>query len=162
MKEFSLVYNNIVLNVICDEYIERLIKDHFKNHLTFTEYNSDPTYTLIISEKISKPNGKYYRMIDKWFDNATLDCYIDNSSKICFSTNFQASTLEYKNLLIQYFVANLFLVLGVVYICLILLLHLAQTFLSFVYVYIHFLFLFLNLEGFLFVILLMELDHDFL
>ena len=108
MKEFSLVYNNIVLNVICDEYIERLIKDHFKNHLTFSEYNSDPTYTLIISEKISKPNGKYYRMIDKWFDNATLDCYIDNSSKICFSTNFQASTLEYKNLLIQYFVANLF------------------------------------------------------
>ena len=108
MKEFSLVYNNIVLNVICDEYMERLIKEHFKNHLLFSEYKSNPTYTLVISENISKPTGKYYRMIDKWFDNATLDCYIDNNSKICYSTNFQASTLEYKYLLIQYFVANLF------------------------------------------------------
>ena len=101
MKEFSLVYNNIVLNVICDEYIEQLIKEHFKNHLLFSECNSNLTYTLIISENILKPNGKYYRMVDKWFDNATLDCYIDNSSKMCFATNFQASTIEYRNLLIQ-------------------------------------------------------------
>ena len=76
MKEFSLVYNNIVLNIICDEYIEQLIKEHFKNHLLFSKCNSNPTYTLIISENISKPNGKYYRMVDKWFDNATLKCVL--------------------------------------------------------------------------------------
>ena len=108
MKKLSLTYNNIILNVVCDDYIERLIKYHFKNHLMFSKYDINPTYTLIISENISKPNGKYYLMTDKWFDNATLDCYIDNDSKICFSTNFRASTLKYKELLIQYFVANLF------------------------------------------------------
>ncbi len=108
MKEFSLVYKNISLNITCDEYIELLIKEHFQNHLTFSQRQYNPTYSLIIAENLNNYSGTYFKMIDKWFDNATLDCYINNLNKTCYATNFQATSLEYKNLLIQYFVANVF------------------------------------------------------
>lgn len=107
MVEFDLVYRNIRLRVVCCKYIEELIKKHFQSHIIFEEVNNEATYSLIISDNILKPRGNYYKMIDKWFDNATLDCYIDNKSKICYATNFQASTKEYRDLLIQYFSANL-------------------------------------------------------
>ncbi len=109
MKEFDIVYFNIRLRVICDEYIEDLIKIHFKNHVNFENSNYEiPTYTLVIAEKIQKKSGQYYKMVDKWFDNATLECNIDNTNRICYATNFLASSKKYKNLLIQYFVANVF------------------------------------------------------
>lgn len=108
MREFDLVYRDIKLRVICDSYIENIVKDHFANHLEFREPNGSPTYTLIVTENALKIGGQYYKMVDKWFDNATLDCYIDNTNKTCYATNFVASTNEYKNLLIQYFIANVF------------------------------------------------------
>lgn len=108
MKTFCLVYNDISLLITCDEYMEELIKHHFLNHaLIFTDY-PNPTYKLIISDNLKKISGTHYKMVDKWFDNATLDCFIDNTSKTCYATNFNASTYEYKMLLIKYFVANLF------------------------------------------------------
>lgn len=108
MKEFDLVYRNIRLRIICDEYMESLIKIHFMNHINFEESTNKPSYTLIISDKLLKVSGEHYKMVDKWFDNATLDCYIDNKDKICYATNFYASSEKYKNLLIEYFVANVF------------------------------------------------------
>ncbi len=108
MREFDLVYRDIKLRVICDSYIENIVKDHFANHLEFKNPSGSPIYTLIVTEKLLKLNGQYYKMVDKWFDNATLDCYIDNTNKTCYATNFVASTNEYKTLLIQYFIANVF------------------------------------------------------
>lgn len=108
MKEFDIQYKDIILKVICDEYIRNLIYTHFFNHVNFLPSTKNSTYTLIISDKIPQLKGIGYKMIDKWFDNATLDCYIDNENRICYATNFLASTIEYRNLLIQYFVANLF------------------------------------------------------
>ena len=108
MKKIELKYDDIRLRIICDEYIEYLIKKHFLNHINFEKTNKEATYTLIISGNISTVSGNYHKMFDKWFDNATLDCFIDNKNKICYATNFHASNEKYKNLLIQYFVANVF------------------------------------------------------
>jgi len=108
MKTFCLTYNNINLLITCDDYMKDIIERHFLNHATITSNHPNPTYKLIISDNLEYYNGDYYKMIDKWFDNATLDCFIDNKNKTCYATNFNASTYEYKVLLIRYFVANLF------------------------------------------------------
>lgn len=108
MEEFDLVYKNIRLRVECDKYIEKLVNDHLLNHITFNKSNEIPTYSIVIGDNIKNTHGLYYRMVDKWFNNATLDCYIDNKNKICYATNFYASSDKYKNLLIQYFISNVF------------------------------------------------------
>lgn len=108
MVSFSLNYNGIKLNVFCDEYMFPLIKEHFKNHIDFEKLDDNPMYTLYISDDLLSKNGLCFEMVDKWFDNASLECYIDNKNRICYATNLKSSTLEYKNLLIQYFVANVF------------------------------------------------------
>ena len=108
MVSFSLNYNVIKLNVFCDDYMFPLIKEHFKNHIDFEKLDDNPMYTLYISDDLLSKNGLCFEMVDKWFDNASLECYIDNKNRICYATNLKSSTLEYKNLLIQYFVANVF------------------------------------------------------
>lgn len=107
-KDFIISYNGIDLRIICDNYIELLVKEHFKNHLFFKENSDSLSFTLMISDCILNTNGAHFKMIDKWFEYATLDCYIDYENRICYATNFDAVNDEFKKLLIQYFVANLF------------------------------------------------------
>lgn len=108
MSEFDIVYKNIKLRVLCDKFMVEPIKNHFNNHAYFFEVAGVPTYTVVIGENIRNYTGSYYRMIDKWFDNSSLDCYIDNKNKICYATNFCIKKAKHKNLLVQYFVANFF------------------------------------------------------
>lgn len=109
MKEFGVVHRKICLKVICQDEYENIIKQHFWGNANII-YNllEEPTYTLIVSNKLSSPKGVYHKMVDKWFNYSTLDCWIDNSRKICQISNFYADTNKNRNLTIQYFVSNLF------------------------------------------------------
>ena len=109
MREFDIVYRNIRIRITCNEIIENQLREHFGNHVNFEEPVGDSTYKLVISdsEKIM-PNAKHYKMIDKWFEYASLDCYIDDNNKICYINNFNAKNQKYEQLIIQYFVANFF------------------------------------------------------
>ena len=107
MESFVMNYRDINIKVECNSTIKNLITENLKGHVNFLDDVYNETYRLVIADEI---NGKGIKgqMVDKWFDNAMLDCYIDNTNRICYATNFRASTQKNKELLIQYFVANLF------------------------------------------------------
>ena len=109
MKEFGIVHREIYLKIICQDEYEIVIKQHFKGNINII-YNisHEPTYTLIVSNNINKANGIYHKMIDKWFNYSSLDCWIDNNQRLCQISNFHATSIKNKNLTIQYFVSNLF------------------------------------------------------
>lgn len=109
MEHFSLIHHNICLNIVCDNELKFVIKEHFHSSIEILEQPCrKPTYTLIASSKLTQVKGTCYTMVDKWFDYATLDCWIDNSSATCYISNFSANSIENRNLTIQYFVNNLF------------------------------------------------------
>lgn len=109
MKNFALVYRNICLNVVCDDELEIVIKQHFCNSEKIISKSLEkPTYTLIVTAHIRTIDGIYHKMVDKWFNYSTLDCWIDNSKKTCYISNFHADCDTNRNLTIQYFTSNLF------------------------------------------------------
>ena len=108
MREFDIVYNNIRLRIACDIKIQALLIKHFNNHVLFTEPIGKPTYSLIVEDDAKTKSGEYFRMIDKWFEYATLDAYIDNKNRICYINNVNAKSEKNELLLVQYFVANVF------------------------------------------------------
>lgn len=109
MKNFALVYRNICLNVVCDDEFEDVIKQHFCGSKKIISTSSkNPTYTIIITAHIRTIDGIYHKMVDKWFNYSTLDCWIDNVKKICYISNFHADCNTNRNLTIQYFTSNLF------------------------------------------------------
>lgn len=109
MKKFALIYRSICLNVICDDEFENVIKQHFCNsqRIIYTS-PENPTYTIMITAHIRTIDGNYHKMVDKWFNYSTLDCWIDNNKKTCYIANFHADCDTNKNLTIQYFTSNLF------------------------------------------------------
>lgn len=108
MNSFDIVYGDIRLRIICDSDITPIIKKHFFNHKIIEASSVEPTYTLILSSEQIDISGNHYKMVDKWFDNASLDCYINNDIKTCQATNFVASSDKYRKLIIKYLAANVF------------------------------------------------------
>lgn len=109
MEILDLIYNDIILRVKCDEKTTRLIKNHFTNYAKINNKNcKNPTYTLNFFNKRQEIDGEHYKMIDKWFNNATLDCYLDNKNRVCHVMNIDADNDTDKNLIIKYFIANVF------------------------------------------------------
>ena len=109
MKNFALVYRSICLNVVCDDEFEDVIKQHFCGSKKIISTSSkNPTYTIMVTAHIRTIDGIYHKMVDKWFNYSTLDCWIDNVKKICYISNFHADCNTNRNLTIQYFTSNLF------------------------------------------------------
>lgn len=109
MKKFALVYRNIYLNIVCEDEFENVIKQHFCNsNKIILNSSSVPTYTLIVTSHIKVTNCTYYKMVDKWFNYSSMDCWIDDHKKTCYISNFYADCIENRNLTIQYFTSNLF------------------------------------------------------
>jgi len=106
MIEFDVVYKDIKLRIICKESFVIMIKKHLEGHVKFEEPNGKATYTLNISEDKTIKKGLYGKIIDKWFNYATADCYIDDTNKICYLNNMAADGIENLTLLIQYFTGN--------------------------------------------------------
>ena len=108
MEEFIINYKDIYLKIQCEKNLKALIIKHLYNHVYFLENYNNPTYTVIIDNENISPYGLKETLVDKWFDNATFDCYIDNEKKICYANNFKTSSSKDKNSLIVYLIANLF------------------------------------------------------
>lgn len=109
MKNFALVYRSICLNIVCDDEFEDVIKQHFcSSEKIISTSSKNPTYTIVVTAHIRTIDGIYHKMVDKWFNYSTLDCWIDNVKKICYISNFHADCNTNRNLTIQYFTSNLF------------------------------------------------------
>lgn len=106
MIEFDIVYKDIKLRVICKETFGIMIKNHLKGHVKFCEPIGNATYSLHISEDSNLKNGLYGKIVDKWFNYATADCYIDDKNKICYLNNMCTDGIDNLTLLIQYFAGN--------------------------------------------------------
>lgn len=108
MVEFDIIYRNIHLRICCNGEYENIIKNSFLNHVIISEAVGTPTYTLVISQNITNYSGNHYKLVDKWLDNATLDCYIDNTNRICYATNLSSKDNKHIKLQVEYFTANFF------------------------------------------------------
>lgn len=106
MIEFDIVYKDIKLRIICKDDFAIMIKNHLEGHVKFNAPIGKATYTLNISEERAIRTGLYGKIIDKWFNYATADCYIDDENKICYLNNLCADGIENLTLLIQYFTGN--------------------------------------------------------
>lgn len=108
MEEFDLVYKNIILRICCASEIAKIVKEHFLGHVIVKEPSGDATVTLIVSEKLIIKNCEKYSKVDKWFNYASLDFYIDNLNRQCYITNINAQNDKEKDLLISSSIANVF------------------------------------------------------
>ncbi len=109
MVEFDIVLSDIRLRVLCESYKKGLICELMKGHSYIEEPKGIATYNLVLTDKeLTKLNGTYVRKIDKWFDNAACDIWIDNPNRVVYMGNIKASTEEYRKKVIQYFTCNLF------------------------------------------------------
>lgn len=109
MIEFDIILNNIKLRIYCDKKKKEAIEELMNGHAYLVEPNGLPTYNLILIDNfIPKKYNSYIKMIDKWFDNATCDVYIDNNSKTVYMNNISVSNKKWEKPLIQYFACNLF------------------------------------------------------
>ena len=109
MVEFDIVLEDIRLRIICESYKKGLIQELMGGHAFIDEPVGEATYNLLLTDsEISWEHGTYIRMVDKWFDNASCDVWIDNPNKIVYMTNIDAKKNEHYKQMIQYFVCNLF------------------------------------------------------
>lgn len=109
MIEFDIVLYDIRLRVIARENTKKVITELMNGHSYIEDTAGVATYTLILDNDIVEwKHGEKIHMIDKWFDNASCDVWIDNTNRIVSMTNIWASSIKNKNLLIQYFACNLF------------------------------------------------------
>jgi len=109
MCEFDICLNYIRLRVVCENYKKKIIEELMTGHSFIEKSKSEPTYTLILLDNYEpKHYNHYVKMVDKWFDNATCDVWIDNNSKTVYMSNINASQDKWRNLLVQYFTCNLF------------------------------------------------------
>ncbi len=109
MVEFDIVLWDIRLRVICENYKKDLIAELMKGHAFIDDPQGVPTYNLLLTDGgITWKNGEYFNVVDEWYDNASCDVWIDNPNKIVYMTNINASSIKYRNSLIQYFACNLF------------------------------------------------------
>ncbi len=109
MSEFDINLNEIKLRIYCEEYKKELIEKLMTGHSFISEPEGIPTYNLVLFDNYTPKNYEFYtKMIDKWFDNATCDVWINNKSKTVYMSNIQVSDIKWRNMLIQYFTCNLF------------------------------------------------------
>jgi len=109
MKTFAIVHRNIYLKVLCDVEFENVIKQHLLGSVKINSIITRvPTYTLVVTNSPYSTTGIYHQMIYRWFNYSTLDCWIDNTKKLCCISNFRADCVANRDLTIQYFVSNLF------------------------------------------------------
>ena len=109
MVEFDIVLEDIRLRVICENYKKGLITELMRGHAFIEDPVGVATYNLLLTDgELTWKNGEYFKVVDEWYDNASCDVWIDNPSKIVFMTNIDASSIKYRNSLIQYFTCNLF------------------------------------------------------
>ena len=109
MVEFDIVLEDIRLRVICESYKKELIATLMNGHSYIEEPRGMATYNLFLTDDyLLKKNGTYIRVMDKWYDNATCDVWIDNPNKVVYMGNINASNIKNRNSLIQYFTCNLF------------------------------------------------------
>ena len=109
MVEFDIVLEDIRLRIICESYKKGLIQELMGGHAFIDEPVGEATYNLLLTDsEISWEHGTYIRMVDKWFDNASCDVWIDNPNRIVYMTNIDAKKNEHYKQMIQYFVCNLF------------------------------------------------------
>ncbi len=109
MVEFDIVLEDVRLRVICERYKKGLIEELMGGHAFIEEPIGESTYNLLLTDsELSWEHGTYINMVDKWFDNASCDVWIDNPNKIVYMTNIDAKKKEHYKQMIQYFVCNLF------------------------------------------------------
>ena len=108
MEEFDLVYRDIRLRICCDYEIANIVKNHFYGHIKLEKPEGNPTYLLIVEDNLELKDIACYKKVDKWFDYASLDFYIDNSNSACYITNINANNNKNRCSLISASVANLF------------------------------------------------------
>lgn len=109
MCEFDINLNEIKLRIYCENYKKELIEQLMTGHSFLSDPKGIPTYNLIMYDNYNPKNYNFYtKMIDKWFDNASCDVWINNKSKIVYMSNIQASEKKWRDKLIQYFTCNLF------------------------------------------------------
>ena len=109
MCEFDINIKEIKLRVYCEKYKKELIKALMTGHSYISEPVGIPTFNLVMFDNYTPKNCELYtKMIDKWFDNASCDVWINNNSKTVYMSNIEASNEKWRNLLIQYFTCNLF------------------------------------------------------
>ena len=108
MVEFDIVLRDIRLRVLCESYKKGLICDLMKGHSYIEEPKGIATYYLVLSdEELLKKKGIYFNKVDKWYDNASCDIWIDNPNRVVYMGNIKASE-KYRDKVIQYFTCNLF------------------------------------------------------
>ena len=107
MKVFDIRYRDVVLRVICDDNQYDVIKEVIDGHGTITDAAGDPTYTVVTS-KMFTGKGMHETLSDKWFNNATMDCFIDNDRQACYIQNINADSEKNANSLLQTSVLNTF------------------------------------------------------
>lgn len=99
MKIFALVYRSICLNVVCDDEFEAAIKQHFcRSEKIISASSKKPTYTLVVTAHIRTIDGIYHKMVDKWFNYSTLDCWIDNDKKLAISPTSMRIVIQIKRI----------------------------------------------------------------
>ncbi len=108
MKTFDIVVKNIKLRVICDENQMPLIFEHFKGFAKICPPVGQPNYTLITSNDPEYKLKVFNTAHDKWFNNASVDYFIDNENKTCTLNNIQGQSISDKNSLLQFSVGNVF------------------------------------------------------
>ena len=108
MEELDLVYRDIRLRVCCDIDTLNIIKSYFNGHINYENVNGEATYSLIVMDNLKVTNCLYYKKVDKWFDYASLDFYINNEIKTCYITNINTNNNKNRDLLIGTSIANLF------------------------------------------------------
>lgn len=109
MSEFDINLREIKLRVYCEDYKKEYIKDLMTGHSFINEPIGNPTYKLVMYDNfVPKNYNLYIKMIDKWYDNATCDVWIDNKSKTVYMSNIEASQEKWYRMLVQYFTCNLF------------------------------------------------------
>ena len=111
MKEFDITLKELKLRIICGNddsiSIQKLMNGHYSSIIE--NPSGKPTYTLVIEQNIiPKKYNLYIKMVDKWFDNATCDVWIDDYSKFVYMNNINASAPIWRENLVKYFTCNLF------------------------------------------------------
>ena len=106
MVEFDVVYKHLKLRVFCTKKYEEMIKKHLNGHVKFKEPIGKETYRLCITDDENIKPGLCSKIIDKWFNYATADCYIDNDT--CYLNNIKTDGEKNLTLMVQYFAANVF------------------------------------------------------
>lgn len=107
MQEYDIVYKDIRLRLVCEETIMRDVINYFYNRVIIEDPRGIPTYQVVVNDNAVVKDCLYYRKVDKWFDYASLDFYINNNDQICYIKNIDVCE-KHRDKLICTSIANVF------------------------------------------------------